>query len=415
MTSPDAIMIAGARQWEFRQRMLARSADFITTAAMLDTLTHQLNSRRPLSEADVAGAVAALVDEQVPADRKADFLIALAAKGETVDEIGAFATQLRERSVQPVLNAATRAGEILDVCGTGGDRLNTFNISTTVALVASAAGITVAKHGNRAITSQAGSADVLEALGVRIDLGAEEAGRWLAEHQFAFLFAPHYHPAFRHLGPARKLCAERGQRTIFNFLGPLLNPARPTAQLIGVPRPTLCQPLAHVLRSLGVRRGMVVCGSIPHLSMNPLSPSTVSSPTEATAPMDAIRATDQNQKSTPLWLDELSTLGPNMIAEFHHDRALSLSEWSPNDLPLQPAALSDLTGGNREANAAIVRQIITGVDCGPRRDAVLLNSAAALFLSGRASSLAEGWDQAARLIDTEAVQRKLEELVAASK
>src|SRR6185295_6881748 len=206
--------------------------------------------------------VAHLADELVLAETKAGFLSALARKGETVEEIAAFARELRARSVQPTLDAETRSREILDVCGTGGDRLNTFNISTTVALIVASAGVTVAKHGNRAITSQAGSADVLEALGVRIDLTPDEAALLLREHGFAFFFAPNYHPAFRHIGPARKLCAERGQRTIFNFLGPLLNPARPTAQLIDVPKPGLCEPIARVLQMLGVRRGMVVSGRV---------------------------------------------------------------------------------------------------------------------------------------------------------
>jgi anthranilate phosphoribosyltransferase len=392
-------MIDGSQQRETWQRMLAQVTGFDTTDPMLDALTQQLIDHRALSNADVASAVAALVDEQVPAEPKADFLGALAAKGETVDEIRAFATQLRDRCVQPELDAATRAGEILDVCGTGGDRLNTFNISTTVALVVSAAGIAVAKHGNRAITSQAGSADVLEALGIRIDLSPADAGRWLNEHRFAFLFAPHYHPAFRHIAPARKLCAQRNQRTIFNVLGPLLNPIRPTAQLIGVPRPALCEPLALVLQTLGARRGMIVCGSVPPVEK-------LSDP--------GSHASSTSSGPAELWLDELSILGPNTIAEFHHQRALSVSEWFPTELPLQPATLHDLTGGDRQANAAIVRQIVTGVDRSPRLDAVLLNSAAALFLSGKSGSLADGWHQAAELIQSGEVARKLEELVSAS-
>src|SRR5439155_7462405 len=186
----------------------------------------------------------------------------LASKGETTEEIAAFACELRAKSIKPPLDLETRSREILDVCGTGGDRLNTFNISTTVALICAAAGVTVAKHGNRAITSQAGSADVLEALGIRIDLAPAEAAASLRERHFAFFFAPHYHPAFKQIAPARKLCADRGQRTIFNFLGPLLNPARPSAQLIGVPRPELCEPVARVLESLGPRRGWVGCGEV---------------------------------------------------------------------------------------------------------------------------------------------------------
>jgi anthranilate phosphoribosyltransferase len=363
---------------------------------MLDTLTQQLETRRSLSPEDVTTAVNALVDPDIAVELKARFLSALALKGETVDEIAAFASRLRDRATQPELDTATRASEILDVCGTGGDRLNTFNISTTVSLVAAAAGIPVAKHGNRAITSNSGSADVLEALGVRIDVGPDDAGRWLRDHHFVFLFAPAYHPAFRHIGPARKLCAERGQRTIFNFLGPLLNPVRPTAQLIGVPRPELCEPVAKVLQSLGARRGMVVSGAVPD-------------PTSSDAGQGTAPANPQGR-----WLDELSILGPNRLAEFHQERAFSISDWSAANLPLCPATLADLAGGDREANAAIVRHIVTGIDRGPRRDAILLNSAAALFIGGRAGSIAEGWDMASELIDRGAVRNKLQELVEAS-
>jgi anthranilate phosphoribosyltransferase len=263
----------------------------------------------------------------------------------------------------------------VDVCGTGGDRLNTFNISTTVALVVASAGVRVAKHGNRAITSQSGSADVLEELGVRIDLTPVEAAAALRDHGFAFFFAPNYHPAFKHIGPARKLCAGRGQRTVFNFLGPLLNPARPTAQLIGVPRSEWCEPVARVLQSLGVRRGMVVSG----------------------------RAGDAQ-------LDELSTLGDNTVAEFYQNQGFNVSTMSPADHPLQPASLKDLAGGDRAANARIVRQILGGEERGPKRDAVLLNSGAALFVSGRVKAISEGWELAAELIDSGQALSKLRAL-----
>jgi anthranilate phosphoribosyltransferase len=178
---------------------------------MLDQLINDLAAGRQLSDEQIGDAVAQLVDEHVPPAVKAEFLCRLALKGETVGEIAAFARALREKSVVPPLDAAWRESrEILDVCGTGGDRLNTFNISTTVAVICAAAGVPVAKHGNRAITSQAGSADVLEALGIRIDLPPADAARSLRERNFAFFFAPNYHPAFKHIGPARKLCADRG-------------------------------------------------------------------------------------------------------------------------------------------------------------------------------------------------------------
>ena len=252
------------------------------------------------------------------------FLAALAQKGETPDEIAAFARALRDKSIPPPLDAETRAREILDVVGTGGDRLGTFNISTTAAILCAAAGVTVAKHGNRAVTSRAGSADVLEALGIRIDMTPVEAARSLRERHFAFFFAPAYHPAFKYIAPARKLCAERGQRTIFNFLGPLLNPARPSAMLVGVPQPELCEPLARVLQSLGVRRAMVVCG--------------------------AVRSGPDAGRSAAT-LDELSTLGENTIAEFYQERGFAVSTLSLEQFPLQPSTLADLLGGDREANA----------------------------------------------------------------
>jgi anthranilate phosphoribosyltransferase len=335
---------------------------------VLDKLTRKLAAAEPLTEEEVRLAVEVLVDEAVSALRKADFLVQLAKKGETTWEIAAFARELRSRSLQPVLDSETRGGVILDVVGTGGDRLSTFNISTTVALLAAAAGVRVAKHGNRASTSSIGSADVMEALGIPFDLGPEEAVRSLREHGFAFFFAPKYHPAFRHIVPARRLCAERGQGTIFNFLGPLLNPVRPSAALVGVPRPGLCEPLASVLQSLGVRRAMVVCGAVP------------------------------GEGGAVRHLDELSPLGHNTIAEFYQE------------FPLQPAALADLRGGDREFNAAIIRRILRGEERGPKRDAVLLNAAAALFVADRTRSLAEGWEVAAETIDSGRARAKLEEL-----
>lgn len=348
---------------------------------MLEPLTLQLAAGGSLDPAQVSAAITQLTHEQVSIEAKAAFLTRLARKGETPEEIVAFARELRERAVAPPIDPTWRgAREILDVVGTGGDRLSTFNISTTVALLAAAAGVAVAKHGNRAVTSSVGSADVMEALGLPFDLGPEDAARALREHGFAFFFAPKYHPAFRHIAPARKLCAERGQRTIFNFLGPLLNPAQPTAALIGVPRPELCQPLARVLQSLGVHRAMVVCGAVPP------------------------------EAGVVRHLDELSTLGANTVAEFYQERGLTGSTFDPTPLPLQPATLGDLRGGDREVNAAIIRGILRGEDRGPKREAVLLNAGAALFVAGAARSIANGWELAVTVIDDGRAARKLAEL-----
>ena len=339
--------------------------------------------------------MAALIDEAIAPETKADFLTALAKKGETVEEIAAFARELREKTVAVQLDPETRAREILDVCGTGGDHLNTFNISTAVALVAASAGVTVAKHGNRAVTSKSGSADVLEALGIKIDPSPEAAAEGLRKHQFAFFFAPRFHPAFKHIAPARKLCAQQGQRTLFNLLGPLLNPVRPTAQLIGVPRPEFCEPMARVLQLLGIRRGMVVSGEVETSNLQP--------PTST--------AQAANPELLPSFLDEFSTLGETHVAEFYQERGLNCATMSPKNFPLQPASLKDLAGDDSKTNAEIVRQIFSGQERGPKLDAVLLNSAAALFVAGRVKNLNEGWALAKESIRNGATERKLNELI----
>jgi anthranilate phosphoribosyltransferase len=344
---------------------------------VFEALTQQLARNESLTGPQIRAAVNELAGEAASVESKAAFLTALARKGETPDEIAGFARELRRLAVEAPVDAETRARQILDVCGTGGDRLNTFNISTTVALVAAAAGVPVAKHGNRAVTSQAGSADVLEALGIKIDLTPEEAARSLREHDFAFFFAPNYHPVFRQIAPVRRFCGERGQKTIFNYLGPLLNPARPALQLAGVTRPDLCLPLAGVLQSLGLRRGMVVCGSVPNGH-----------------------------------LDELSTLGETTVAEFYQPRGLTGSSLLPANFPIQPATLADLAGGNRQENADIIRRLLRGQDRGPKREATLLNAAAALFVAEKCRSLADGWELAAELIDSGKAWAKLQALVA---
>jgi anthranilate phosphoribosyltransferase len=371
----------------------------------LQAFISQVTAGRALSAADVHAAVAELVRDDVPAEIKADFLSALASKGESINEIAAFASILRDRSVSVPLDAPTRAREILDVVGTGGDKLNTFNISSTASLLCAAAGVTVAKHGNRAATSASGSADVLEALGVPLNLSPAEAATALSERGFAFFFAPNYHPAFKHLGPARKLCAARGQRTIFNFLGPLLNPVRPSAMLLGVPRPEMCEPIARVLQTLGVRRAMVVCGEVP------LGKAESGKQKAENFDAAAQPAANADQTAQPnAHLDEISTLGETTVAEFYQERGFTVSKFNPENFPLQPATLADLVGGDKLANAETARRILGGEERGPKRDAVLLNAAAALFVAGACKSMVEGWELAGRLIDDGVAARKLVQL-----
>lgn len=343
---------------------------------MLEKWVEQLKAGRSLDDDEARLAVEQLSEESVSTEVKADFLAALGRKGETPGEIAAFARALRDKAIAPPLDAEVRSREILDVVGTGGDRLGTFNISTAAALICAATGVTVAKHGNRAVTSQAGSADVLQALAIQIHLTPTAAVRSMRERNFAFFFAPDYHPAFKNIAPARKLCAERGIRTIFNLLGPLLNPAQPSAMLMGVPRPELCEPMARVLQALGVRRAMVVCGKIPGIG----------------------------------FLDELSTLGENTIAEFYQERGFAVSSLSPHEFHMQTALLADLLGGDKTANAKIVRDIFSGSERGPKRDAVMFNAAAALFVAGKTKSLVEGWSLAAETVESGLAQAKLVEL-----
>ena len=348
--------------------------------AVLASLVQELIARKNLTDSQVAAAVDLLVEESVSTESKAEFLIELGRKGETPEEIAAFARALRGRAIQPHLDPQLRANNILDVVGTGGDRLGTFNISTGAALVAAAAGVVVAKHGNRASTSSTGSADVMEALGIPCDLGPEDAAKSLQRHGFAFFFAPRYHPAFRHIGPARRLCAAQGKSTVFNLLGPLLNPASPSVMLMGVTRPDLCASLAGVLRQLGVRRAMTVCGSL------------------------------KDNSGTTRYLDELSPLGPTSVAEFYQANALTSSTLLPESFSLQPATLQDLQGGDKAHNATLLMNIFAGKDRGPRREALLLNAAAALFVAGSVRTISDGWDRAAQVLDSGAALAKVEAL-----
>lgn len=340
-----------------------------------------MTAGRALTAGEVSGITAVLLSETATVESKADLLTAWADKGETPEEIAVLARALRERAVTPVIEPDLRTRGILDVVGTGGDRSGTFNVSSCSSIVAAAAGVLVAKHGNRAVTSKTGSADVLDALGVPIELEPALAVRMLRERGFAFFYAPRYHPAFRQIAPARRLCAERGQRTVFNFLGPLLNPARPTAQLMGVPRPEWCQPLARVLRAMDIHRGLVVCGS--------------------------------TGGPAPAYMDEISSISDTRMAGFDPARDVQETTLSPADFPLQPATLADLQGGDRIANAEMVRRVLQGEDRGPRRDLVLMNAGAALWVAGRSPSLAEGWTLAATTIDSGKAGQKLEELIGA--
>lgn len=293
----------------------------------------------------------------------ASFLTALSLKGETVEEVTGFARVMRQK-VTPVRSSHPL---VVDTCGTGGDGAGTFNISTAAALVVAGAGIPVAKHGNRSVSSRCGSADVLEALGVQIDLAPEETSRCLDQVGIAFLFAPLLHGAMKHAaGPRREI----GIRTVFNILGPMTNPAGAGAQVLGVYEPRLTGLMAGVLARLGTERAFVVHGAGG--------------------------------------LDEVSLAGPAVVSEVCNG-AVRSSQLDPAEYGFAYAPVSALAGGTAEENAAIVRSVLAG-ERGPRRDVVVLNAALGLVAGGRAAGVAEGIALAEKSIDSGAATGKLEAL-----
>ena len=290
---------------------------------------------------------------------------ALRIRGETVEEIAAFATAMREAAL-----TLDHPYDVIDTCGTGGDGQHTFNISTAAALVLAGAGLKVAKHGNRALSSKSGSSDVLSAMGVNLAATPAQQRRSLDEAGIAFLFAPAYHGAMRHVGPVR---AEIGFRTVFNLLGPLSNPAGARRQVMGVYDPRLLEPLAEVLGRLGAERAWTVHGQ---------------------------------------GLDELTTTGPTEVAEWK-DGAVRRFTVTPEDAGLARATIADIRGGDAEENAAALRALLDGAT-GPYRDIVLLNAAAALVVADRVADLAEGAALAARVINDGRAAKALADLVEAT-
>jgi anthranilate phosphoribosyltransferase len=335
---------------------------------MISEAINQLLEGQSLSAEQADGVMDKIMTGETTPVQIAGFLIALRAKGETVDEILGCARAMRRAAV-PVRPART---DVIDTCGTGGDGAGTFNISTTSAFVVAGAGLAVAKHGNRSVSSQSGSADVLEAFGVNLSLNPQQVADAIDEIGIGFLFAPNFHPAMRHaIGPRREL----GVRTIFNVLGPLTNPAGASAQLMGVYDAKLTEPLAQVLQRLGSRAAYVVHGYGR--------------------------------------LDELTTTGPNRVSYFGlaaSNGNVVTETLNPSDLGFHSPQARTLRGGGPKKNASITYEILAGQDRGPRRDVVLLNAAAALLAGGVVSDLREGTVRAADSIDSGRAVHKLEAL-----
>lgn len=327
---------------------------------------HHLFTKQDMTVAQADAAMSEIMAGEATPAQIGAFLAALRMKGETVDEITGCA-QAMKRSAIPVRPAIGDA-MLVDTCGTGGDGAHTFNISTATAFVVAGHGVKVAKHGNRSVSSQCGSADVLMALGANIHLTAEQASECIEEVGIAFLFAPVYHPAMKHaIGPRRELLA----RTIFNILGPLTNPANATHQVIGVYDASLTEPMAQVLGNMGSRAAFVVHGA------------------------DG--------------LDELSVTGANRVTHLDGGKVKSFV-LDPTELGFAPATVAELAGGDANTNAALVRGVLSGELRGPKRDAVILNAAAAL--STECGDWNNGIDQARASIDSGAALRVLDAFVA---
>ncbi len=319
-----------------------------------------------ISRAAAREAMSSVMSGEATPAQVSAFIVALRIKGETVDEMTGLVEAMREAAVQVQVD-----GPVVDTAGTGGDRSHTFNISTTAAFVAAAAGARVAKHGNRSASSKSGSADVLEALGIRIDLTPEASVELLNQTGFAFFFAPLYHPAMRHAAPVRR---ELGIPTVFNYLGPLANPAGAKRQSIGVSDQKMAERMIGVLASLGAEYAFVVHGE------------------------DG--------------LDEVTTTGPTYVYRLR-DGEITHAEFTPEDFGVSRSALADLVGGDAATNARITRSILAG-ETGPKRDATLINASPAIVAAGLASGFVEGVALARQAIDSGAAANVLESVVARS-
>jgi anthranilate phosphoribosyltransferase len=329
---------------------------------MIRDAIRQIADRQTLSEQDAWATMGEIMDGQATPAQIAAFITALRMRGETVDEIAGFARAMRERALRVI----PRVDRLIDVVGTGGDRVSTFNISTTTAFVVAGAGGYVAKHGNRAVSRQSGAADVLEALGVNIQVAPEVVQRCIEDAGIGFLFAPIYHAAMKHAAVPRK---EIGIRTVFNILGPLANPAGATSLLVGTYDPALVRIMAEVLGELGVRRALVVHGD---------------------------------------GMDEMSTLGPTQVAELRDGR-VAVSIVQPASLGVASPPPEAIAGGTPQQNAEVTVGVLRGQP-GAARDIVVLNAAAALIAAELAEDLREGMALASRSIDSGAAHEKLEAL-----
>lgn len=330
----------------------------------LSLSTNRIKLEQKLNEAELVACIKEITQESIPVNDKKEFLKALSLRGETDEEFSIFIREFRKMSIDPELQEYST--QAIDLCGTGGDKAHSFNVSTFVSFIVASAGVPVIKHGNRSITSKCGSADLIEGIGIPVNAPKEKIRESIKSLNFCFLFAPQFHPAFKHIAPVRKELAGEGIVTVFNLLGPTINPARPSHQLLGVFDPSHIQKIGNALTSNHVQSGLVVHGTV---------------------------------KNDPITgVDELTNCGDNKVFGIGQIKMDAIEDWSPTIWGCDYGTFSDLKGGDLSHNISIMNSLLEGTAPESLQATVLLNASTALWIQGRCSSLGEGMELAKSLL-----------------
>jgi anthranilate phosphoribosyltransferase len=341
----------------------------------LEKFTELLRDKQNLEDDQIRLCINLLTAEEILLQEKEDFLLSLATKGETADETASFINCFRELARNPELQEYS--DHAIDLCGTGGDRAGSFNISTFVSFILASADVPVIKHGNRSISSKCGSADLLEAIGIPLELDIEQINESMKQLSFTFLFAPSFHPAFKHIAPVRKELARKGIITIFNVLGPLINPARPGFQVLGVYAKELVSRIGNSLKQTGIKRGSVVHGCV-------------------------------DNHPTITGVDELTSSGQNIVCSFGQGKGISNESWGPEKFGLEYSKVSDIKGGDLKRNLELMNLLL--IDRAPvgLKSSVLMNAALAFMTIGKTNNLQEGVGLAKQLLKDGEVKKWLD-------
>lgn len=338
--------------------------------------TNRIKLEQNLNEDELVACIGEITQESVSTNDKKDFLKALSLKGETDEEFSIFIREFRKMSIDPELGDYSK--EAIDLCGTGGDKAHSFNVSTFVSFIVASAGVPVIKHGNRSITSKCGSADLIEGIGIPVNGPIEKIRESIKALNFCFLFAPQFHPAFKHIAPVRKELAAEGVVTVFNLLGPTINPAKPSNQLLGVFDPLHMKKMGNALTSNNVHSGIVVHGNLNNCSIS--------------------------------GVDELTNCGDNKVFGIGQIQMDAIENWSPSKWGCEYGSFSDLKGGDLTYNISVMNALLEGTAPKSLQTTVLLNASTAFWIQGRCSSLSEGMELAKSLLIDGVVKKWLDKV-----